>query len=318
MKTKTTIILFIFMMIKITCPAQIPKLAYIYAGDDSRGRQWAMLLNPYAYQVDLFDTTEIMSIIYEDYKLVIIGENSGSMDKWTTMMKVEKIATSNKPIMGLGDGGYAFFGRLGLPFGYPNGLTGNGYSVFVPDPGHTIFNNPYPLPIPEDSILQVYTNPVPFIAFPTLSGIQMEKFARAGSSGGNYILARENYSLFSWGFDASPNLLTNSGKELFLNVVNYIREMGSSARDKPPADFNLYPNPADHFLTLRFNNNSLQDINLSLADITGNILKSKTLPNQQLGICNFDFDLKEYPAGIYFCTIHSNHFTLNRPFCISR
>jgi len=48
---------------------------------------------------------------------------TGNLDDWGTTTALLHLARTGKPVLGLGEGGYAFFGKRGLRIGYPGGST---------------------------------------------------------------------------------------------------------------------------------------------------------------------------------------------------
>ena len=73
----------------------------------------------------------IVNTDFTQFDVIIIGSNSGYTSTWGDPASVDTIVNSNKPILGLGEGGYAFYGKLSLNIGSPNGGHGSGNNIFV-------------------------------------------------------------------------------------------------------------------------------------------------------------------------------------------
>jgi len=50
-------------------------------------------------------------------------------DEWGTPEALTAIVNSEVPVLGIGEGGYAYFGQISLEIGYPNGGWSTGTSV---------------------------------------------------------------------------------------------------------------------------------------------------------------------------------------------
>ena len=153
------------------------------------------------------------------FDLILAGPDSGDINEWGTILDVRRLNRSSKPILGIGEGGYALLGKLGQEIGYPHGSHGEGKSLIMVDQRNPIFNSPYP--IYSEPTLQVYnltTGMVSiWLANPT------ERVALLGRSEytqDDYNLVGERGRYMFWGFNGSPELMTYNGKHLFINVVS--------------------------------------------------------------------------------------------------
>jgi hypothetical protein len=126
-----------------------------------------------------------------------------------------------------GDGGYDFFGRLGLSIGFPNGGHGSMNNIEVVDPNSSIFKTPYSIEIPADRVLQLYTetNHVGIFLWPTIPD-SVTVFGSLVNDVGYYLLVMENNRYFLWGFSESPDEMTETGKKLFINTVIWMANAG--------------------------------------------------------------------------------------------
>jgi len=141
-------------------------------------------------------------------------------DAWNDPEAVAAIEDSGKPVVGLGEGGYNFFGLLGLSIGYPNGEHVSRNSIEVIDPNCSLFSMPYPVEIPQDRVLQLYTETsnIGIYLWPEIPETVTALAAEANNRG-YYPLVMEHERYMLWGFTESPQKMTEIGKTLFINVV---------------------------------------------------------------------------------------------------
>lgn len=224
---------------------QAGTIAYVYRGDTADTVSFFNLLTGAGYTVDLVQLNDIVSTNFAGYDLIIIADDTGYLDSWgvpaLTAAQVAQITAPSPgvPIIGLGEGGYAFFGELGMFIGWPNGWHG---------PQNLLNRAPlFPAPIyngvPADPV-QVYANPVNEVgiylgggALPVdVQAIGMEPVA-VGRASDHASLIRQNcYTL--WGFSGNAFEMTAApaGELLFLNTVAYMAAFQCGDEEPPPED----------------------------------------------------------------------------------
>jgi hypothetical protein len=103
-------------------------VAYVYRGNTTDATSFYNLLVSNGYSVSLVPLTDILQTDFSLFDLILIADDTGSLDIWgtsgLTAAQVTQIISANKPIIGLGEGGYAFYGRVGLYIGWPRGWHG--------------------------------------------------------------------------------------------------------------------------------------------------------------------------------------------------
>ncbi len=212
----------------------LPLVAYIYSSDVEAAQSFQSLLIAYGCSTTLVGLGEIPSAGLDSYDLIIVGNDTDNLSQWGDIESVTAIESSSKPIIGLGEGGYAFFGKLGLEVGWPNGMHGSDNSIKVIDPDNSLFITPYAIDVPQDRILQLYTetdyvtlylHPVPETV--TALGAEVD-------SHGYYPLALENNRYLLWGFAGSPESMTEVGKRLFINLVIWSANAGWDLEGQEP------------------------------------------------------------------------------------
>jgi hypothetical protein len=152
----------------------------------------------------------------------VIADDTGSLNDWgsvgLTAAQVAKIKDANKPILGVGEGGYAFFGRLSLYIGWPRGWHGPQQSVkqAVPDPT-TVWSgvaSPAMHYFAPTNSVGIYLKPDPLPADVVPVGLEVPPDDHAS------IILQGCRML--WGAGGNPTGMTGDGKSLFLNAVNYM------------------------------------------------------------------------------------------------
>lgn len=146
---------------------------------------------------------------------------------------VTVLKNAGKPIIGLGEGGYAFFGKLGLQIGHGNGWHGSETSIHVPEPEHPVFQTPNEIYIEREfGILQLYNETGHVGIYLESVPEDVTALGREVSDVNHYplVLEEEHYAL--WGFTESPNLMTPVGKELFINLLYHMRTLYQPPRVK--------------------------------------------------------------------------------------
>jgi parallel beta-helix repeat protein len=212
----------------------LPSVAYIHSNNVEAAESFQYLLVAYGCSTTLVGLDEIPATALESYDLIIVGDDTGSMSHWGEVEFVDAIESSGKPVIGLGEGGYAFFGQLGLSIGWPNGMHDSHNSIYAIDPNHSIFTTPYAIDVPEDLVLQLYTESdyVIIYLYPVPETVSV--IGRDADRIGYYPLALEHNRYLFWGFSALPQSMTEVGKRLFVNLVIWSANTGWDLEEREP------------------------------------------------------------------------------------
>ena len=122
-------------------------------------------------------------------------------------------------MLGLGEGGYAFFGKIQLAIGWPNGAVDlQEYAIDWATPLNSIWGMPYDITLKES--LALYLKPG------ACRIIFMEKVPGNVTIFGHYLtdhryanLLQEASKYTLWGFNDGPGKMTETGRRLFTNTV---------------------------------------------------------------------------------------------------
>ena len=199
-----------------------PRLAYVYNGKDpidvATAYGYEGLLEKNGFAVDRIEMGDLATVSLASYAYAVIGPGARPLSS----AAVDALETMR--VLGLGEGGYALFGQLGLAIGSPNGWYGYETDVYPVDPGATVWVEPYPIPIAGRTV-PVYTHtPHVGIHLPSPGGMPVTLIGREPTSSTHYVIV-EQYQFprqILWGFGGPPEDMTETGKQLFINVAWYL------------------------------------------------------------------------------------------------
>lgn len=195
-------------------------VAYIYVTDTASADSFGALLMETGIAVDMIPVAEVYKANLQQYDAIIVGADTGNGAVWGDQRALGAIVASEKPVLGIGEGGYAYFGQLGLATGYPNAAHGAGDRVLATNTGHEIFHSPQPITIPENGIITLYKaiSPMVEISLPQIPKNVVVFGNVIGTS--YYPITLENGTHLLWGPGLSPESMTTTGSSLFINAVH--------------------------------------------------------------------------------------------------
>ena len=204
------------------------KIAYVFRGNTADATSYRNFLISRGYTVDLIPLGSVLATDFSIYDLVMIADDSGSLNTWGlsgfSAAQVAKITTPNKPIMGLGEGGYAFFGQpaLSLFIGWPQGWHGPDDRVaHAPSTPPVIYTTPN---VVAPDPVQVFGQPVNHVAIfqgspPALPAGVVPVGDETPPTSHSTLIFQD--CRFLWGFGSNPVAMTGDGKNLLHNYVDY-------------------------------------------------------------------------------------------------
>ncbi len=200
-------------------------IAYVYRGDGVAAESFAGLLSTSGFSVTLVPLATVISTTLSTYNLIIVADDTGSLESWgpptppATADVVAKLTGANRPILGLGEGGYAFFGQLHSFIGWPNGWHGPLASVTrAPNSGY--FSGPNP--VGADPVT-LYSEPVNEVAIYLGGAVPSDvlPFGLEDRTAADHAPLIIQGCQQLWGFSGAPTTMTSDGKNLFVNAVSY-------------------------------------------------------------------------------------------------
>ncbi len=198
-----------------------PRVLYVYDRDLATAQAYEKLLEGHSMVVDLSTKAAVPFRNLKVYSLVIIGPDTGYLTSWTPQAAIDAITRNEIPVLGLGEGGYAYFGKLNLSIGSPNGAHGGGTSILA-NPNSAldlIWQYPYDLlNLPKEPwALYKETSPRVDIFLAQATGVNVFGFNDTDQRYAD-LLIENNWWMF-WAFDNGPDTMTESGLQLFVNTV---------------------------------------------------------------------------------------------------
>jgi hypothetical protein len=198
------------------------RAAYIYKDDTDTADDFEALLEGNGVTTTLLPLEQVSDTDLSSFDLILAGPDSGSYGQWGTSAAVEKVGGSAKPVLGLGEGGYALFGKLQLAVGYPHGAHGPKHDLYVVDPAHPVYNVPYNI-APYNNIVTLYSTAPNAVMINAPS--PPDDVLLLGQEVGDethYLLLQEAGDYCLWGYDGGPEYMTSAGRDLFINTVFHL------------------------------------------------------------------------------------------------
>jgi hypothetical protein len=218
-------------------------VACIYSTDLGSAQEYTSLLTANGITVDLINCSSAERYNYTAYSVVIIGGDTGSWQTYNPAKRtlepnaaVSMINRTGKPILALGEGGYDFFGGLGLYIGAPHGMhnPAQQQSIYVLNITHPIVNYALNVSIPPDRVIQLYTSSADVsIYYPSPIAGVIPLGRRVDKWIDHYPLMQEGTRYVLWGFTSSPANMTQSGKDIFINLVLWLSTCAEPAAPSP-------------------------------------------------------------------------------------
>lgn len=215
-------------------------IAYVYRGRAEDAASFYNLLTSNGYTVTLVPLGDILTTDFTQFNLILIADDSGSLNSWgssgLTASQVSQIQKANKPIIGIGEGGYAYFGQVPRFIGWPNGWHGPDDNLSKAASAPPAYLAAYFNGVPSDPV-EMYTQTVNKVAIylgmpvpPDASAIGLETPDTQHAN-----LIQQGCNLL-WGFSGNPLSMTGDGKTVFLNAVGFMRVFQCAPTPPPPVN----------------------------------------------------------------------------------
>ena len=208
------------------------KIAYVFRGRAESTTSFYNLLTGAGYSVTLVPLGDVVTTNFTSFDLTIVADDTGSLNQWGTTsltdLQVAQIKAGGKPIIGLGEGGYAFFGKWPQFIGWPNGWHGPDQDVAkaaaAPAAYYTgVAADPVKLYGEPVNTVSIYLNSPP---------VDVLVIGEETPATQHAPLIQQNCRLL-WGFSGSPNAMTDDGKTVFLNAVGYMSRFQCASEPAP-------------------------------------------------------------------------------------
>ncbi len=207
-----------------TALAAPARVAYIYSTDTVSRDSFKAMLELRGFAVDLVAMTSVTATNFSADQAIIIGNDTGDTSVWGTSSEFAVVERSGKPIIGVGEGGYAYFGKLGLAIGYANGAHGSENQIAVVDPTLPMFSAPNPIALPPTGPLKIYNSALNTVEIylPPITSTDVHRLGRVATDASYAALIAQRGALQCntlWGFSGAPSQMTPAGQDLFVNLL---------------------------------------------------------------------------------------------------
>ena len=190
--------------------------------------------------------SNVLGTNFSLFDLIMIADDTGSLNQWgtagSTAAQVDKIANpvagkpASKPIIGLGEGGYAFFGQLSMYIGWPRGWHGPQGNLRAAAAAPADFFTG--ISHVSDPIIPFYTAPTNSVGIYTLGPTPPANVTPIGLEDpldDHASLIQEGCNLL-WGNSGNPLGMASDGQIIFLNSVAYMLQSSCNPPVTTPPD----------------------------------------------------------------------------------
>jgi hypothetical protein len=202
-------------------------IAYIWYTDEAMMVSYGNLLSENGYQVDFIHMDEVGTTQFNSYELILIGPDtigSGTADRWYNAWgdetSIASVNGSGIPVLGIGEGGMSYFGRLNFPIGGGHSWHGEETSIYIDDPDLLLFNYPNSI---SDREVELYREPSDYcgIYSPDVDN-NILYIGREPDDLNHYPIISYKDKYILWCFEADTSYMTADGQSLFINIIDHL------------------------------------------------------------------------------------------------
>jgi len=203
------------------------RAVFLYKDDSRTAGLYKDFLDAHGLLTDLLAVSLVdKSTDFSPYSLILVGPDSGEGSNWGTVAALLRLTRTGKPVLGLGEGGYAYFGKRSLLIGYPHGVPTRLSEMNTDNNQEPLYSAPYRPFFKNGETIQAYTTTVETvdIAVPNPTN-QVYIYGRDPYiPSAHYPLIQQGRYLL-WGFNSPPPEMTDDGRLLFANVAWYLASL---------------------------------------------------------------------------------------------
>jgi hypothetical protein len=200
------------------------RIAYVYNTDTAAAASFQTFLEANGWSVVLFPVSQLSGVNLSGFYAIVLGHDTGRRETWGTPEAVTAIVNARRPVIGIEQGGYSFFGKLALNIGYPNGATGGTLRTIYPvDPSHPAWTTPFSIPTDAEGKATIYTTDQTIAAIHNnFIDATNERIGVEGAGRAFNFLIGEQRCYMLWGYAGDPSVMTLDGQHLFLNILEFV------------------------------------------------------------------------------------------------
>ena len=199
--------------------------AYIYDTDADTAHSFKDLLDSNGMATTLVQLGDVANTNFYPYDAILVGNDTGTGGDWLGSAAArDKVQGSGRPILGFGEGGASLFEELDLYISWNHCWTSlSETQVYAYDSRHPIWNVPYDIYVPRDSLVTIYSaNQMALDVYLPRPMEGVLPLGREYDDATHYPLIEEDSRYLLWGFYAGPDSMNQAGQDLLINVLWYM------------------------------------------------------------------------------------------------
>jgi hypothetical protein len=202
-------------------------IAYIYKQNSTDAAAYKSLMEANNCGVTLFDMSQLGSIDFKKFDLVVIGNNS-SIDAYDFAGITGSIA--GKPVLMIGEGGLHFGEMVNAVVNWSNTSGGTRpITMIAVDSANPVYKTPKKIIIPANRQITLFNQGSfgeAFYAAAWINVSSVEEIGQASSSNSNeYSVTFEKNKWGFFGYYDNVNAMTQAGKDFMVNLSYYIGKL---------------------------------------------------------------------------------------------
>ena len=199
---------------------------YVWDTDPEIAYQVEGLLEANGWRVDRRRLREIPSTDLSVYHLLVVGPDTSAYGVFSASDIAGLLLQYPLPVLGLGQGGSAFFEQAGLAIGWSQSWLSSDPAVDVVDPAARYWSEPYTI-TPFERRVQLFAERLEEIGvYVPKPSSSLTLIGRETGDQAHYPVLREVHgerSFILWGYSRGPNTMTDDGRALLVNLSHSLR-----------------------------------------------------------------------------------------------
>ncbi|MCC7145761.1 MAG: PEP-CTERM sorting domain-containing protein [Phycisphaeraceae bacterium] len=197
-------------------------VAYVYQANAADAASFKTFLDGRGYPTTLLDLSTAAATDLASFDVILVADDAGNLNDFGSDAVATAISASGRPVIGIGEGGYSYFGKLALAIGWPNGWHGPANAIIVAILADSLYHTPHEILIPVGGPLGVYNDPLNTVGIDLPNAVAgVNGLAREVGDADHYDIVRQG-SAALWGFSGSPDLMTDAGRDMFENLLHAV------------------------------------------------------------------------------------------------
>ena len=200
------------------------KVAYVHKKAGAQERDaFRTLITGAGYSFDGVRVSAAAAYDFSTVDLIVVSDESGSYS-WGTPEAVANVRGSNKPVLGIGEGGSSYFQQIeGLHIRNDDAWYHSSALALPVDATARLWTDPTVVKLGVALDATLYTAPSELLAvYLPVQITGVKRLARQVESLTHYPIVSEKSGgrvHVLWGYRAGPQVMTKSGKNLFINLM---------------------------------------------------------------------------------------------------